>query len=221
MKNLELLGTKEYDFNIGKYLSQGTELFKKDIGGFIVATILVFVMSFIPFCGILGLGNFYKICKKVDEGEKVSVGDIFDFTDFVMYLKVFLLIFAVVLVAMIPVQLSLIPVIFAARATEGSVSGAGNALFAGGNGTLGNTDPDSDLCHFGIYVFCAAPDFAVQNDKCKRSVHAFLENCQKKLLPDLFILHSSGNHFPAWNYSMRNRNTVFHTFGNLHEVCGL
>lgn len=134
MKNLELLGTKEYNFNIGKYLSQGTELFKKDIGGFIVATILVFVMSFIPFCGILGLGNFYKICKKVDEGEKVSAGDIFDFTDFVMYLKVFLLIFAVVLVAMIPVQLSLIPVIFAARATEGSVSGAGNALFAGGMG---------------------------------------------------------------------------------------
>lgn len=134
MKNLELLSVKGYDFNIGKYLSDGMELFKKDIGGFIVATILVFVMNFIPFCGILGMGNFYKICKKVDEGEKVSAGDIFDFTDFVMYLKLFLLIFAVVIVIMIPVQLSLLPVIFAANATDGSLSETSSALFAGGMG---------------------------------------------------------------------------------------
>ncbi|MBL1221425.1 DUF4013 domain-containing protein [Chryseobacterium sp. L7] len=134
MKHLELLGVKGYDFNIGKYLSDGMELFKKDIGGFIVATLLLFVMNFIPFCGILGMGNFYKICKKVDEGEKVSVGDIFDFTDFVMYLKLFLLIFAIVIIAMIPVQISLLPVIFAASASEGSLSETGSALFAGGMG---------------------------------------------------------------------------------------
>lgn len=134
MKNLEVLNVKEYDFNIGKYLSQGTELFKKDIGGFIVATLLLFVMSFIPFCGILGLGNFYKICKKVDEGQQVSAGDIFDFTDFVVYLKLFLLIFAICIVVMIPIQLTLVPFLLAADAEGGQVSDAGAALLAGGMG---------------------------------------------------------------------------------------
>ncbi|PIF43996.1 uncharacterized protein DUF4013 [Chryseobacterium sp. 52] len=133
MKNLEVLKVKEYDFNIGKYLSQGTDLFKKDIGGFIVATLLLFVMSFIPFLGILGLGNFYKICKKVDEGQQVSAGDIFDFTDFVVYLKLFLLIFAICIVAMIPIQLSLLPLVFVAAEGE-NVSDASAALLAGGMG---------------------------------------------------------------------------------------
>lgn len=134
MKNLEVLNVKEYDFNIGKYLSQGTELFKKDIGGFIVATLLLFVMSFIPFCGILGLGNFYKICKKVDEGQQVSAGDIFDFTDFVVYLKLFLLIFAICIVVMIPIQLTLIPFLAVAGVDGENVSDTGAALFAGGMG---------------------------------------------------------------------------------------
>lgn len=134
MKNLEVLNVKEYDFNIGKYLSRGTELFKKDIGGFIVATLLLFVISFIPFCSILGLGNFYKICKKVDEGQQVSAGDIFDFTDFVVYLKLFLLIFAICIVVMIPIQLTLVPFLLAADVEGGQVSDAGAALLAGGMG---------------------------------------------------------------------------------------
>ncbi|MCT2408367.1 hypothetical protein NZD88_12520 [Chryseobacterium antibioticum] len=134
MKNLEVLNVKEYDFNIGKYLSQGTELFKKDIGGFIVATLLLFVISFIPFCGILGLGNFYKICKKVDEGQQVSAGDIFDFTDFVVYLKLFLLILAICIVVMIPIQLTLVPFLLAADVEGGQVSDTGAALLAGGMG---------------------------------------------------------------------------------------
>ncbi|KFF28468.1 hypothetical protein [Chryseobacterium vrystaatense] len=134
MKNLELLNVKEYNFNIGKYLSEGTELFKKDIGGFIVATLLLFVMSFIPFCGILGLGNFYKICKKVDEGQQVSAGDIFDFTDFVVYLKLFLLIFAVCIVIMFPVIFSLLPLMLVAGVDGENVSNGDSALFAGGMG---------------------------------------------------------------------------------------
>lgn len=131
MKNLEV---KDYDFNIGKYVSRGTDLFKKDIGGFIVATLLLFVISFIPFCGILGLGNFYKICKKVDEGQQVSAGDIFDFTDFVVYLKLFLLIFAICIVAMIPIQFILVPFLIAADNEGGQVSDTGAALLAGGMG---------------------------------------------------------------------------------------
>lgn len=134
MKNFDAMTAKGYDFSIGKYISQGTELFKKDIGGFIVATLLLFVISFIPFCGLLGLGNFYKICKKVDEGQQVSAGDIFDFTDFVVYFKFFLLIFAVAILVMIPIQISLVPILFAADVDGGNISDASAVLLAGGMG---------------------------------------------------------------------------------------
>jgi hypothetical protein len=118
MMNFDLITNKGYNFNIGKYISDGTDIFKRDIGGFIVATLLAVVMSIIPFCGILAMGNFYKICKKVDQGQKVQVGDIFDFTDFVMYLKLLILVFIVVMILMIPLSFTLIP-IFAA-ASEGA-----------------------------------------------------------------------------------------------------
>lgn len=128
--NFDLLTNKGYDFNIGKYISEGFDIFKKDIGGFIVATLLAVVMSFIPFCGLLAIGNFYKICKKVDEGQSVQAGDIFDFTDFWMYFKLFLLILLVVFILMIPIQATLIPIIFAAKNGDQ----LNPAIFLGGMG---------------------------------------------------------------------------------------
>ena len=113
--NFDLITSKGYNFNIGKYISERFELFKKDMGGFILATLLAIVMSIIPFCGILALGNFFRICKKVDEGQKLEAGDIFDFTDFWVYFKFFILLIAVILVLMIPVQISLIPLIVATK----------------------------------------------------------------------------------------------------------
>lgn len=114
--NFDLITNKGYNFNIGKYISDGTEIFKRDIGGFIVATLLAIVMSFIPFCGILAMGNFYKICRKVDQGQKVQAGDIFDFTDFWVYFKLMILVLVVVMILMIPLSFTLIPVIVAASA---------------------------------------------------------------------------------------------------------
>ncbi|KPH11963.1 glycerophosphoryl diester phosphodiesterase membrane domain-containing protein [Chryseobacterium sp. ERMR1:04] len=131
--NFDLITKGGYNFNIGKYISDGFELFKKDIGGFIVATILVVIMSIIPFCGLLALGNFYKICRKVDQGQKVQAGDIFDFTDFWVYFKFMLLIFVAIVILMIPIQISLVPMIFAAQYGDGA-GDLGSALFAGGMG---------------------------------------------------------------------------------------
>ncbi len=131
MGNFDLIANKGYNFNIGKYISEGIDLFKKDIGGFVLATLLAVIMSIIPFCGILAIGNFYKICKKADEGKPVQAGDIFDFTDFFVYFKLLILLMAVVFILMIPVQFSLIPLLAAAK--YGNDPGAvGSALFAGG-----------------------------------------------------------------------------------------
>jgi hypothetical protein len=116
--NFDLITSKGYNFNIGKYIAEGYDLFKKDVGGFILATLLTFIMSIIPFCGILAIGNFYKICRKVDQGGKVEAGDIFDFTDFVVYLKLMVLVFIVVIIMMIPVQITLVP-FFIAASEEG------------------------------------------------------------------------------------------------------
>lgn len=134
MNNFDVTAANGYEMNIGKFISEGVDLFKKDIGGFIVATILLFLMSIIPFLGVMALGNFYKICRKVDEGQKVQVGDIFDFTDFVTYLKFFVFIFVICFIIMIPIQLSLLPVLFAASSADGNLSDTGAALFAGGMG---------------------------------------------------------------------------------------
>lgn len=127
--NFELITNKGYNFNIGKYIAEGYDLFKKDVGGFILATLLTFIMSIIPFCGILAIGNFYKICRKVDQGGKVEAGDIFDFTDFVVYLKLLVLVFIVVIIMMIPVQITLIP-FFIAASEEGEQINAA-VLFSG------------------------------------------------------------------------------------------
>ncbi|MCS3530387.1 hypothetical protein [Chryseobacterium sp. JUb7] len=133
MGNFDLITNKRYNFNIGKYISEGIDLFKKDIGGFVLATFLAVIMSIIPFCGILAMGNFYKICKKADEGRPVQAGDIFDFTDFWVYFKFFVLLLVVVFVLMIPVQITLIP-LFAAAQYGDDPSDIGTALFAGGLG---------------------------------------------------------------------------------------
>ncbi|MCY0969726.1 hypothetical protein [Chryseobacterium wangxinyae] len=129
--NFDKLISQGYDFNIGRYISEGFTLFKKDIGGFIIATLLAIVMSFIPFCSLLAVGNFYKICKKVDEGQSVQAGDIFDFTDFWMYFKLFFLILLAVIILMIPVQITIIPIIAAAKGAGENIN---IAMLLGGMG---------------------------------------------------------------------------------------
>lgn len=93
---------KSIDFKLNEYLSRGLELLKKDFGNFLVAYLFCMIMSIIPFCGFLAMGNFYKYCRKVNKGEPASVGEIFNFDDFVPYFVIQLIIFAAVFAIYIP-----------------------------------------------------------------------------------------------------------------------
>lgn len=112
---------KPIEFKLNEYLNKGLELLKKDLGNFIVAYILCIVMSIIPFCGLLAMGNFYKYCRKVNKGEQASVGEIFNFDDFMPYFIVQLILLAAVIVLYIPMFV-LIPV--------ASISGSENVSSA-------------------------------------------------------------------------------------------
>ncbi|EJL73693.1 hypothetical protein [Chryseobacterium populi] len=93
---------KSIDFKLNEYLSKGLELLKKDFGNFLVAYLFCMIMSIIPFCGFLAMGNFYRYCRKVNKGEPASIGEIFNFDDFVPYFVIQLIIFAAVFAIYIP-----------------------------------------------------------------------------------------------------------------------
>jgi len=93
---------KPIDFKLGEYMSKGFELLKKDFGNIFVAFLLCFIMSIIPFCGFLAVGNFYKFLRKVNNGQQASPGEIFNFDDFMPYFILQLIIFAGIIVLYIP-----------------------------------------------------------------------------------------------------------------------
>lgn len=93
---------KPVNFNFGEYLSKGIDLIKKDFGNFIVAYIFCIVLSIIPFCGLMAMGNFMKYCRKIDRGENASPSEIFSFDDFSPYIILQLIIFAGIVVIYIP-----------------------------------------------------------------------------------------------------------------------
>lgn len=93
---------KQIDFKFGDYISQGFELFKKDIGGFVLASLFTMIMSFIPLCSFLAIGNFYKYCRKKNRGQEASPSDIFNFDDFSPYLMLNLFVFGFAFAMMIP-----------------------------------------------------------------------------------------------------------------------
>jgi uncharacterized membrane protein len=79
-----------YSFKLGEYISKGFNLVTKELGLFVVATILMLVATavaaFIPVVGSLLSGlilapaltvGFYAAGRKVDLGEKLELGDFF------------------------------------------------------------------------------------------------------------------------------------------------
>ncbi|UFH30371.1 hypothetical protein LNP04_10290 [Chryseobacterium sp. C-71] len=76
---------KPINFKLGEYLSKGFELLKKDFGNIFVAFLCCLVMGIIPFCGMLGAGNFYQYLRKVNRGQQASPSDIFNFDKFMPY----------------------------------------------------------------------------------------------------------------------------------------
>lgn len=113
------MNIKPVNFNLGDYISKAIDLMKKDLGTFILSFICVSLLSIIPFCGFLAIGNFYRICYKIDKGLPTSAGEIFDFDDFMPYLILQVYIFAGFFLIFIPVGL----IMLIAGSGEGVVSG--------------------------------------------------------------------------------------------------
>ena len=97
------LNIKPIDFKLSQYLNQGFEILKKDFGKYFVAFLFTMIMSIIPFCGLLALGNFYKFCRKSFKGEHAEASEIFNFDDFMPYFYLQLIIIGAVIVLEIPI----------------------------------------------------------------------------------------------------------------------
>lgn len=132
---MELLKDKSQNinFDIGRYISEGIQLFKKNPGDLIIAFILAMIFSIIPFFSLLAIGNFYKICKDVDTTGKADVGKIFNFDDFGAYFKFFILIFVMVSLSVMIIPFFILPGAML-RGDNGELSDVGASLLAGGFG---------------------------------------------------------------------------------------
>ncbi|WP_267404773.1 MULTISPECIES: hypothetical protein [unclassified Chryseobacterium] len=96
------LNAKPINFKFGEYLSNGFEFLKNNFGNLLLAVIFCFIMAFIPLCGMLGMGNLYKYCRKLRKGQNTGPGEIFNFDDFMPYLMLQLIIFGGMLLLFIP-----------------------------------------------------------------------------------------------------------------------
>ncbi|WP_265428933.1 hypothetical protein [Chryseobacterium sp. YIM B08800] len=96
------LTPKPINFKFGEYINKGLELLKKDFGGVFVGFLVTFLMTIIPLCGLLAVGNYYKYLRKLSKNQPASAGEIFDFKDFMPYLILQLIIFGGMIVLYIP-----------------------------------------------------------------------------------------------------------------------
>lgn len=109
------LTPKPINFKLGEYINKGVELLKKDFGNIFIAFLVCFVMTIIPLCGPLAMGNLYKYLQRLNRNQPASPGDIFDFKDFMPYFMLQLIVFGGVLLLYIP--------LFAVLGISGSISG--------------------------------------------------------------------------------------------------
>jgi len=96
------LTPKPINFKFGEYINKGFELLKKDFGNVFVGFLMCFIMSIIPFCGVLAVGNYYKYLRKLTKNQPASAGEIFDFKDFMPYFILQLIIIAGFIALYIP-----------------------------------------------------------------------------------------------------------------------
>jgi len=99
---------KPINFKLGEYLNKGFELLKKDFGNIFVAFLCCFVMAIIPFCGMLGAGNFYQYLRKLNKGQQASPGDIFNFEKFMPYFILQLILIGGIIALYIPMAITMV-----------------------------------------------------------------------------------------------------------------
>jgi hypothetical protein len=99
------LTPKPINFKFGEYINKGFELLKKDFGDIFVGFLVCMLMSIIPFCSYLAMGNFYKFLRNKSKGIPARPGDIFNFDDFMTYFILQLIVLGGVIVLYLPLIL--------------------------------------------------------------------------------------------------------------------
>jgi len=104
-----------YNFDSGKYFSKGFELFKKDLGNFLLVELLIILISGIPVIGWVMPVNALRICKKVDDGQKNNlIDDLFQFDKIGDIIVYFLIVFVGMFAILIPIYILGIAGVFGA-----------------------------------------------------------------------------------------------------------
>ena len=96
------ISAKPVNFKMGEYISNGYEFLKSNFGSLFGAFLLTMLMSIIPFCGLLAVGNFYRYCSDLRAGKQVSAGDIFNFDNFMPYFVLQLILIGGIMLIYIP-----------------------------------------------------------------------------------------------------------------------
>lgn len=112
---IERLTSEGYNFRFGDYISEGFNIFGKNIGGFIgyflLYVVISVVLSFIPFLGSIGqvlmsyplVVGFYIVANKIRNGQTTEFGDFFKGFDHFGPLAILMLIYiGLMIVALIP-----------------------------------------------------------------------------------------------------------------------
>lgn len=104
MTNRESILVKPVNFRFGDYISNSFELYKNNFGQLFLGFIFVMILSIIPFCSYMAIGNYFKLCRKIKNGEHAEASEIFNFDDFSKYIILQLIIFGAVIGMIIPIM---------------------------------------------------------------------------------------------------------------------
>lgn len=121
---MNTLKARPVHFKMGEYINSGYSFLKDHFGDIFVAFLLCCVMSLIPFCGLLAMGNFYRYCRGLRRKEQVNTGDVFNFDNFIPYFVLQLIFIGVFFALYIP-MLIFLPVI----ATGGNAAAVFGIIF--------------------------------------------------------------------------------------------
>lgn len=96
---------QKLNFDISRYLNEAFDFYKNHWEKVLVGSLCLLLMSVIPFCQLLAMGNYFKFLRRLDAGQNPSYGEIFSFTNAWPYVKSYLLLFLGIIAIEFPLLL--------------------------------------------------------------------------------------------------------------------
>lgn len=96
---------QKVNFDISRYLNQAFEFYKIHWEKVLVGSLCLLLMSVIPFCRLLAMGNYFRFLQRLDAGQNPSYSEIFSFTNAAPYLKSYLFLFLGIIALEFPLLL--------------------------------------------------------------------------------------------------------------------